>query len=293
MHFGYLSTNHAEGIRPADLGRELEDRGFRSMWLPEHSHIPTARESPYPSGGPLPSSYVHMMDPLVSLAMAAATTSTLRLCTGICLVLEHDVLDLACETATLDVLAEGRLVLGVGVGWNAEELANHRPDLAFRERYSAMEERITALRTAWQDDEASFDGRWDRFSSSWVYPKPVRGTVTVALGNAGPLGISHAARYADEWCPIDASVMNVDGRPNVAEGIDRFRSLAAEGGRDAESIPISLFLWGTPRTDRIETYAAAGVAECVFSPVHFDLPSSDETLRHLDDLEPIVDELSR
>ena len=116
MDYGYLTGNHAEGISPGDLARELEERGFASIWVPEHSHIPTERRSPYPNGGPLPGSYVHMMDPMVSLMAAASTTSTLRLCTGIVLLLEHDLLDLACTVATTDVLSGGRVVLGIGVG---------------------------------------------------------------------------------------------------------------------------------------------------------------------------------
>ena len=229
MRFGYLTVNAIEGIRPDVLASELEARGFDSIWVPEHSHIPVSRQTPYPAGGDLPEGYWRMMDPFVSLAMAAQATTTLELCTGICLLLEHDVLDLACTTATLDALSGGRLRLGVGVGWNEEELVNHRPGLPFKLRYSAMEERVAALRTAWADEEASFEGRWDQFTSSWVYPKPVKGTIPVALGNAGPLGIEHAARYADEWCPIDASMLNTGGRPDPAGAIDLFRSKAGSG----------------------------------------------------------------
>ena len=129
MKFGYLSMNPAAGIHPATLAVELEQRGFDSLWVPEHSHIPASRRSPYPAGGDLPSGYYNMMSPLVSLATAASVTTDLVLATGITLILEHDVLDLACQTATLDVLSGGRLLLGVGVGWNVEELGNHRPDV--------------------------------------------------------------------------------------------------------------------------------------------------------------------
>ncbi len=139
MRFGYLTVNAIEGIRPDVLASELEARGFDSIWVPEHSHIPVSRQTPYPAGGDLPEGYWRMMDPFVSLAMAAQATTTLELCTGICLLLEHDVLDLACTTATLDALSGGRLRLGVGVGWNEEELVNHRPGLPFKLRYSAME----------------------------------------------------------------------------------------------------------------------------------------------------------
>ncbi len=290
MKFGYLTGNHAEGILPGDLARELEARGFDSVWFPEHSHIPVDRRSPYPNGGPLPGSYFHMMDPWISIAAAAAETTTLTLGTGICLLLEHDLLDLACAVATADVLAEGRVVMGIGVGWNEEELENHRPDLPFKKRYSAMRERVEALRTAWRDEEATFSGTWDSFSTSWVFPKPVKGTVPIALGNAGPLGIQHAAEYADEWAPIDVGVMNTDGKPDVLGGIQRFRNLADEAGRDGSSIPISLYIWGRPRQERLEQYAEAGVTQFVFTPVNFDLPSADDTLRYIDELASAVEE---
>jgi len=291
MRFGYLTLNAIEGIRPDVLATELESRGFDSIWVPEHSHVPVSRDTPYPAGGDLPEGYWRMMDPFVSLAMAAQTTTTLELCTGICLLLEHDVLDLACTTATLDALSGGRLRLGVGVGWNEEELANHRPDLTFKLRYSAMEERISALRTAWAEDEAEFEGRWDRFSASWVYPKPIDGTVPVALGNAGPVGIEHAARYADEWCPIDASMLNTGGRPDPAGAIDLFRTKAAEAGRRAEDIPISIFTMGN-RRDRIERYAELGVDRIVFMPKTMHLHDASVTLDHLDELASMVTELA-
>ncbi len=291
MRFGYLTLNTIEGIRPDVLATELEARGFDSIWVPEHSHIPVSRQTPYPMGGPLPEGYYRMMDPFVSLALAAQTTTTLELCTGICLLLEHDVLALACTTATLDALSGGRLRLGVGVGWNEEELANHRPDVPFRQRYRAMEERVAALRTAWQDEEASFEGQWDRFASSWVYPKPARGTVPVALGNAGPIGIEHAARYADEWSPIDASMLNTNGRPDPAGAIELFRAKATDAGRDADTIPISIFSMGN-RRDRVEQYAALGADRLVVTPKTMDLHDADATLRHLDDLAAMVAELA-
>ncbi len=291
MRFGYLALNTIEGIRPDVLAAELEARGFDSVWMPEHSHIPVSRESPYPVGGDLPEGYYRMMDPFVSLAMAAQATTTLELCTGICLLLEHDLLDLACTTATLDALSGGRLRLGIGVGWNKEELANVRPDVPFRMRYSAMEERVAALRSAWQDEEASFEGRWDNFASSWVYPKPARGTVPVALGNAGPVGIEHAARYADEWCPIDGSMLNTTGKPDPAGAIDLFRTKATEAGRAAEDIPISIFSVGN-RRDRVERYAELGAERLVVTPKTMNLHDADATLRHLDELADMVSEMS-
>lgn len=291
MRFGYLSVNNIEGIRPDDLARELEGRGFDSVWMPEHSHIPTSRETPYPAGGPLPEGYWRMMDPFVSLSLAAAATSTIELCTGICLLLEHDVLDLACQAATLDALSGGRVRLGVGVGWNEEELVNHRPDLPFKLRYSAMEERVAALRTAWSEEEAEFEGRWDRFTSSWVYPKPANGTIPVLLGNAGPVGIEHAARYADEWCPIDASMLHDGRKPHVAEAIELFRAKVVEAGRDPDAVPISIFTMGN-KPERLEQYAELGVDRVVIMPRTMALHPASDTLRHLDSISELVDRLS-
>jgi probable F420-dependent oxidoreductase len=288
MEFGYLSLNDASGIRPDDLARELEARGFDSIWMPEHSHIPTSRQTAYPGGGDLPEGYWRMMDPFVSLTLAAGASDRLQLYTGICLVLEHDLLDLACTTATLDALSGGRLHLGIGVGWNEEELVNHRPDLPFKKRYSAMEERVTALRTIWSEERPSFEGTWDRFTESWVYPKPADGTIPIVMGNAGPLGIDHAARYGDEWCPIDGSLLNDGRKPDVAGGIELFKTTAAEAGRDPDTIPISLFLLA-PRPDRVERYADLGVDRVVVMPPTMALHSADDTLRHLDSVADLVE----
>ena len=195
------------------------------MWVPEHAHIPTSRLTPNPTADPLPVGYLHMMNPFVSLAAAAAVTERLVLGTAVSLILQHDVIDLATEVATLDVISDGRVVLGVGVGWNVEELADHRPDLEFRQRYRAMRERVAAMRSMWGTGEAGFSGTWDKVSPSWVNPKPVRGSVPISLGNWGPLGLRHAAEYADEWMPIDNMLVGDDGRPDVGMWIVRNRSI--------------------------------------------------------------------
>lgn len=291
MKFGYLSHNNVEGIKPQHLASELEARGFDSIWMPEHSHIPTDRRTPYPAGGELPSSYYHMMDPLISLMSAAAGSETLQLYTGICLIHEHDLLDLACACATLDVLSGGRFHLGIGVGWNEEELANHRPDLPFKLRYSAMRERVAALRVAWSEERASFDGKWDRFSEAFVYPKPTRGFVPISLGNAGPVGIKHAAEYADEWCPIDASMLNVNGKPDVPGAIELFRQLATAAGRDPDSIPITIHSFRVNES-RFEQYAALGVERIVLFPPSMNVVTVDETLAHLDTLTEVVQKMT-
>jgi probable F420-dependent oxidoreductase len=289
MKFGYLSFNHAEGIDPATLAKELEASGFESFLLPEHTHIPASRATPFPvPGGELPPAYYRIMDPMVSLMAAAGVTSTLKLSTGICLLLQHDVLDLAKTTATLDVLSGGRFTLGVGVGWNEEELANHRRDLEFKQRYSAMRERVAALRTAWSEEVASFEGKWDNFEPSYIYPKPINGTIPISLGNAGPLGIRHAAEYADEWAPIDAGMLNVDGRPNVPGAIELFRQLATDAGRDPDTIPITIHAGGFSEK-RFESYRELGVERLVLFPPKPSILAAEDTLRHVEKLAEFID----
>ena len=283
MKFGYLSLSHASGIRPDVLGRELEQRGFDSIWLPEHTNIPTSRKTPYPGGGALPQGYFTMMNPFVAGMAAASATKTLTIATGVCLLLQHEVIDLAKTVATLDSLSGGRVLLGIGVGWNEEELANARPDLPFKLRYQAMEERVAALRAIWTQDTPSFNGRWDKFTETTVEPKPANGAVPIALGNAGPLGIGHAARYADEWCPIDASLLNTNGRPDVKGGIELFRRLATEAGRsNPDQIPITVFSWTLPPASRLEQYREAGVHRIVATPPTMDRHDESATLTHLD-----------
>ena len=159
------------------------------MWVPEHAHIPTSRQTPHPSAATLPEGYLHMMNPFVSLAAAAAVTERLMLGTAVSLILQHDVVDLATETASLDVISGGRLLLGVGVGWNVEELADHRPELPFRQALRRH------ARNGWprcgpcgRTARPASDGKWDKVSPSWVFPKPVHGTVPIVLGNWGPIG---------------------------------------------------------------------------------------------------------
>lgn len=250
--------------------------------------LPTSRISPHPSEDPLPEGYKHMMNPYVSLAAAGAVTERLVLGTAVSLILQHDVIDLATETATLDVLTGGRLILGVGVGWNAEELADHRPDLPFRQRYRAMRERVAALRALWSDGEVGFEGTWDRCSPSWVEPKPTRGAVPIALGNWGPLGMGHAAEYADHWMPIDHYLTDDEGRRDVAAGIERFGRLVAEKGRDPAEVPVSLLLFGRPTPSRIERYAALGIGRLVISVPSADVVDADFILRDLDEITPLV-----
>ncbi len=308
MKFGYLSVNDADGILPGELGRELEERGFESLWLPEHSHLPVASVGSFPDPSTvMPDGYAHMMNPFVSLTAAACSTSRLILGTGVSVGLEHDLLDLACMTATLDVLSGSRLILGVGVGWNAEELHNHRPGITFKKRYSALKERVAALRVAWGCKNASpsyagpyadtewgqkisaFSGEHDSFTPSWVFPKPGQGSIPVALGLAGPLGMQHAVDYADVWAPVDSALRNEKGEVDVAGRIELFRRRVEETGRSPDEIKITLFNITEVTEKMIDHYASLDVERFVFGPPTFNRHPAAATLQRLDQLQGYVE----
>ena len=157
-------------IRPDELARELEQRGFESFWAPEHTHIPASRRTPYPAGGDLPREYWHLYDPFLTLTAMAAATTRLRLATGICLIIERDPIVTAKEVATLDRLSGGRAIFGVGGGWNAEEMGNHGTE--FSKRWRVLRERVLAMKEIWTQDEAEFHGEFVNFDKVWSDPKP-------------------------------------------------------------------------------------------------------------------------
>lgn len=255
MELGFSTMNTPQDLRPDALAGALEEHGYTSLFIGEHSHIPTSRRTPYPSGGDMPDPYRRMMDVFVSLAMAAQATERLHVGTGVCLVLEHHVLDLAKSVATLDHLSGGRVLFGVGVGWNAEELENHRPDITWAQRYRASEECVEALRRCWIDEESEFHGEFFDFDPVWSFPKPVQQpTPPVLLGTGGRLGTEHAIRWADGWMPMDIALGNVPKR------VARFRELASEAGRD---IPISLVTFGDPTPETLHGYRELGIVRCV------------------------------
>jgi probable F420-dependent oxidoreductase len=284
MELGFSSMNTPDEVRPDVLARALEDRGFTSLFYGEHSHIPASRATPYPTGGPMPDQYRRMMDPFVGLMTAAAATQRLQLGLGICLVLEHHVLDLAKSVATLDVLSGGRVLFGVGVGWNAEELANHRPDISWSQRYKATEECVGALRSCWTEDESEFHGEFFDFDPVWSFPKPLqRPHPPVLLGTGGPLGTQHALRWADEWMPMDVALGNVPKR------VAKFRQIAADAGRD---IPISMLTFGDPTPEALHQYRDLGIVRTIIGGARTAWDDPSTTITYLDRYAPLIPELA-
>ena len=253
MKFGVSIFLTDYTIGPADLAVAMEERGFESLWVPEHTHIPTSRKSPWPAGGDLPQEYWHILDPFVALTAAAAVTKELRVATGICLVIQHDPIVLAKSVATLDMVSSGRLIFGVGAGWNREEMEDHGTDP--ERRFKLMRERIEAMKAIWTEDEAEYHGEFVDFGPMWSWPKPVQKPhPPVYVGGMGRHAIRRALRYGDGWMPIPGAV-------SLSDGVAEMKRQAEEAGR--EPLPVTAF--GVPaRPEVARHYAEAGVDRCVF-----------------------------
>lgn len=244
-------------IRIDDLARAAEARGFESLWLPEHTHIPCSRRSPWPGGPELPREYWHTHDPFVALATAAAVTTTLKVGTGICLLVERDPITTAKEVASLDVLSRGRVLFGIGGGWNAEEMEHHGTD--FRRRWKVLRERVLAMKTLWTQDEPSFAGEFVRFDPSWSWPKPVQKPhPPIILGGHGPRALERVVDYCDGWIPIGTRA------GDLLAGIRDLRSLARAKGRDPDAISVSVY-GAPPHADLLRTYRDGGVNRAIFA----------------------------
>jgi probable F420-dependent oxidoreductase len=243
------------GMQPADLGRHVEERGFESLFLPEHTHIPVGRDTPYPGGGELPPEYSHTVDPFVALAAAAAVTDRIKLGLGVCLIIERDVIVTAKEVATLDRISEGRVLFGVGAGWNIEEMRNHGTDPSTR--FRRMRESVQAMKAIWTEDEPEYHGRIIDFDPIWQWPKPVqRPHPPVLVGGLGERVYDRVVAYGDEWIPN-----RVRSPEALAERIAELQQRAEAAGRDP--IPVTVF-GAKPEARLLERLRAAGVTRALF-----------------------------
>jgi probable F420-dependent oxidoreductase len=275
MHVGVyiFATDYA--IRIDELARQVEQRGFESLFVPEHTHIPTSRRTPWPGGGELPPEYWHTHDPFVALATAAAVTRTLKVGTGICLVTERDPIVTAKQVASLDFLSNGRFLFGIGAGWNVEEMANHGTE--FKSRFRLLRERVLAMKEIWTKDEAEFHGEFVNFDPIWSYPKPVQKPhPPVLLGGESGYTLQRVVEFCDGWFPRGR------GNFDVAQGMADLRERAAKAGRDMKTISVSVF-GAAPDAAMLERCAAAGVTRALLR-----LPSKDrETVL------PLLDQYAR
>jgi probable F420-dependent oxidoreductase len=269
IDFGLLMFPADYAIAPDLLAKEAEAHGFESLFLPEHTHIPVSRKSPWPGGDELPKEYWHTHDPFVALAMAAAVTRNLKVGTGISLVTERDPILMAKQVASLDHLSNGRLVLGVGAGWNAEEMENH--GTAFSHRWKILRERILAMREIWTQEEAEFHGEFVDFDKIWSYPKPVQsGGPPVLMGASSKYVYPRIAEYADGWFPIyqNDQRRGANGALDYAQGIALTKRAWQEAGRSGEP-QFSIFGVG-PDAQAVESLVELG-----FDRIIFALPPSE------------------
>jgi probable F420-dependent oxidoreductase len=257
MHLGVLMFATDYAIRVDDLARAAEERGFESLWLPEHTHIPVSRRSPWPGGPELPREYWHTHDPFVALATAAAVTTRLKLGTGICLLVERDPITTAKEVASLDSLSRGRVLFGIGAGWNAEEMEDH--GTVFRTRWRLLRERVLAMKGIWTRDEPAFEGAFVRFPALWSWPKPVqRPHPPVLLGGHGPRTLERVVDYCEGWLPIAARAGDL---PAAIADLGR---LAREKGRDPRTISVSVY-GAAMDADALARLRDAGVERAIFA----------------------------
>lgn len=276
MRYGITIFATDRTIGPGELARAAEERGFASLYLPEHTHIPVSRRTPAPTGDPeLDPEYSRTLDPWVALCAAGAATTTMRLGSGVALVAQHHPINLAKQVATLDHLTGGRAVLGVGFGWNREEMEDHGVD--YKQRRGVVREHVLAMQALWSEDEAGFVGEHVSFDPTWSWPKPVRRRVPVLIGGgAGPLLFAHVAEYADGWIPI--------GGAGLGAALPALREAWAEAGRDPAGPDVVPF--GTlPTPGKIDYYRGLGVTEVVLRVPGGD---RDAALRSLDELAAVV-----
>ncbi len=259
-----VATEHSMPV--ADLARAAEDRGFESLWFPEHSHIPV--DSAYPGGLPIPKDYAHTLDPFICLAAAAAVTDKIRLGTGICLLIERDTIMTAKEVATIDLMSNGRFEFGIGGGWNQKEMANHGTD--FTTRFAKLADQIAAMKVIWANEEAAYEGPFTSFGPMWSWPKPVQSPhPPILLGGESIHTMRRVIDYCDGWIP------RARDPEKVLAGMQQMKAMAAEAGR---KIDVSVFAI-PPEPIWVSRFGDAGARRCILLLAAAD---EEKTLKRLD-----------
>jgi probable F420-dependent oxidoreductase len=272
MQFGAAMFFTEASMTPGELGPLLEQRGFESLWVPEHSHIPVTRSMPFPGGPVLPRPYYDIMDPFLVLTAASVVTKSLKVGTGVCLINQRDPIQTAKLVASLDQLSRGRFLFGVGNGWDKEEMEHH--GTAYATRHKLSRERIEAMKLIWSEDTAEYHGEFVHFAPMQTWPKPVQKPFPVIVGGAFPYGARRAVRYGDGWIPSAGGTRAGD----IVDTMPQFRQMAIDAGRDPASLPVTLFRVAED-LDRLRQYRDLGVARVVIS-----LPAAKEA-----EIVPILD----
>lgn len=277
MHLGVFifATDYSIDIR--ELARALEDRGFESLFLPEHTHIPVSRKTPWPGGAELPKEYSHTFDPFVALSFAASATTRLKLGTGICLVPQRDPIVTAKSVASLDRLSNGRFIFGMGGGWNVDEMENH--GVQHKTRFKMLREHVLAMKALWTEEEASFHGEFVNFDPAWSNPKPVQKPhPPVILGGETQYTLRRVVEFCDGWFPRAGPGFE------PVEGMSRLRQAAAEAERDMNTLSVTVFRAPADK-EGLETMEEAGIERGLLQ-----LPSGgrDEVLLLLDQYAPLL-----
>jgi probable F420-dependent oxidoreductase len=267
MNFGIALFATDRSIAMAELATAVEERGYESLWAPEHSHIPVSRRTPWPGGPELPEHYRRTLDPFVSLTAAAMVTTRIRLGFGIVLIIQRDPIQTAKSAASLDLISNGRVILGVGAGWNKEEMENHGTDP--RTRFKLLEEKVRAMRELWTQEVAEFHGEMVEIEPSWAWPKPVQDPLPVYIGGNAENTLKRVIEFGDGWIPNS-------GRSRLAEQIPLFRELCEASGRGR--LPVTVYGL-RPDPVGIDEYRALGVDRLVF---YVPSTSRDDALRELE-----------
>lgn len=277
MDIGVLIFATDYTIRTDELAIALEERGFESLFLPEHTHIPASRISPWPGGADLPKDYWHTHDPFVALSYAAAVTKKLKLGTGICLLSQREPIVTAKSVASLDMMSNGRFIFGIGGGWNVEEMEDH--GVEYKTRFAQMREHVLAMKALWTEEDAAYKGDFVKFEASWAYPKPVQKPhPPVILGGETDYTLRRIVDYGDGWLP--RARHGFDAAGNMA----RLKAVADEAGRDMSELSVSVF--GAPAdADTLAGYADAGIDRAILT-----LPSAprDEVMALVDQYAPLT-----
>jgi probable F420-dependent oxidoreductase len=272
MKIGAVMFFTTDSMQPAPLARAMEERGFESLWVPEHTHIPSSRKSNYPASGGLVRAYYELMDPFLALNTAATVTTKLRVGTGIALITQRDPIVTAKMVSSIDQLSGGRFLFGVGNGWNQDEIENH--GTAFESRHKLARERVEAMKAIWAEEEPEYHGEFVTFGKMKQWPKPFQKPhPPIIVGGAFPYAARRAVRYGDGWIPRD-DWLDRDG----IEVLDKFRAMAKEAGRDPASLSISTFRVPDD-LERLKRYRELGIDRVVFS-----LPAEKD-----DHIMPILD----